>query len=103
MYLVKHSFHDLANMTRELSKANEGANPAANKELLRVIIDTKNLGFKIETTLNSSKPWEILHLSNGDYAGDLVSTLSISRFILYVLGVLDSWKLKPQKSVSLFS
>ena len=29
LYLVKHSCPDLANVTRELSKANNGANPAA--------------------------------------------------------------------------
>ena len=28
LYLVKHSHPNLANMTRELSKANNGANPA---------------------------------------------------------------------------
>ena len=44
LYLVKHSQPNLANATRELSKANDGANPAAYKELLRVIkyvFDTK--------------------------------------------------------------
>ena len=45
LYLVKHSWLDLANMTKELSKANDGVNPAAYKELLHVIkyiLDTKN-------------------------------------------------------------
>ena len=46
-------------MTRELSKANYGANPAAYKELLHVIkymINTKNLGLKIKPTGNSDEP-----------------------------------------------
>ena len=34
LYLVKHSRPYIANMTRELLKANYGANPAAFKELL---------------------------------------------------------------------
>ena len=51
LYLVKHLCPHLANMIRELSKANDGANSAAYKELLHVIkyvIDMKYLGLKIE-------------------------------------------------------
>ena len=36
-------------------------NPAANNKFIHVIksvIDTKNLGLKIEHTENSNKPWE---------------------------------------------
>ena len=57
---------DVAKMTKELSKANDGANPAAYKELLHVIkymINTKNLGLKIESMRNSNKPWEIYVLA----------------------------------------
>ena len=59
LYLVKHSCPNLANVTRELSKANDGANPAAYKELLHVIkyvLNMKNLVLKIEPTGNSNKP-----------------------------------------------
>ena len=31
LYLVKHSRPNIANLTRELSKANDGVNPAAYK------------------------------------------------------------------------
>ena len=44
--IVKHSRPDIANATRELSKANDGANPAAFWELLSVIgfyLTPKNL------------------------------------------------------------
>ena len=34
LYLMKHLHPNLANMTRELSKANDGANPVFYKELL---------------------------------------------------------------------
>ena len=50
LYLVKHSITEIANMTRELSKANNGANPAAFKKLLHVMkyaLDMKNLDLKI--------------------------------------------------------
>ena len=51
MYLVKHSCPDLANATRELSKANNSANPAAYKELLhfiKYVLKMKNLWLKIK-------------------------------------------------------
>ena len=69
LYLVKHSCPDLANTTRGLSKANDGANPVAYKELLCVIkyiLNTKNLGLKIEPMGNSNKPWDIMCFSNSD-------------------------------------
>ena len=106
MYLVKHSHPDLANTTRELSKANDGTNPAAYKELLRVIkyvINTKNHRLKIKPKGNSKEPWEIVCFSDSDYAGDPVSRQSISGFILYVLGALVSWQSKSQKSVTFSS
>ena len=37
LYPVKHSCPDIANTTRELSKATDGANPPTYKELLQVI------------------------------------------------------------------
>ena len=76
LYLVIHSCPDLANMTRELSKANDGANPAAYKELLCVIkyvLDMKNLGLMIKPTGNSKEPWEIVCFSDSNYAEDLLS------------------------------
>ena len=94
LYLVKHSHPNLANATREVSKANNGANPAAYKEFLYIIkyvINAKNLGLKIEPMGNSKEPWEVVCFSNSNYAGDLVSRQSISGFILYVLRVPVSW------------
>ena len=90
LYLVKHLFPNLANATRELSKANDSANPAAYKELLGAfmyVMKMKNLWLKIKNMGNSNKPWEIICFGNSDYAGDPVSKRSISDFILYVLGV----------------
>ena len=58
LFLMKPSGPDIANMTRELSKVNNGANLAVIYELLRVIRgvrDTKNCGLKLEPTRNASK------------------------------------------------
>ena len=58
LYLVKHLHPNLANATKELSKASNGVNPSAYKELLcmiKYVIDTKNLGLKIEPMGNSNE------------------------------------------------
>ena len=60
LYLVKHLHHNPANASRELSKANSSATPAAYKEVLcviRYVLDTKNLGLKIKQTGNSNNTW----------------------------------------------
>ena len=91
LYLVKYLCPNLANITRELSKANDGTNPAAYKELLLVIKYYLNLGLKIKPTGNSNKLWEIVCFSDSNYAGAPVIRQSISGFILYVLGLPISW------------
>ena len=76
LYQVKRSCPDLANLTKKPSKAYDGANPVAYKELLHVIkyvINTKNLGLKIEPMENSNETWEIVCFGDSDYAGDMVS------------------------------
>ena len=70
LYLMKHLHPDLANIARELEKANDGANPSAFKELLHLIkyvLDTNSLGLKIEPTGESNKPWETVYFSNSNY------------------------------------
>ena len=69
LYLVKYLPPDLANTTRELSKANNIANPAAYKELLcvvKVVLDRKKLRLKIKPMGNL----EIVCFSSSDYAAD---------------------------------
>ena len=100
LYLLKHLHPDLANVTRKLSKANGGVNPAAKKELLFVfkyVSDTKNLCLKIKPMGNSNKPWEVVYFSYIDYAVDPISRSSISDFILYVLGVPSLLAIKVTK------
>ena len=57
-FLEKLLRPDIANIPRELSKANKGANPAAFKELLNVIkygFDTRKLSLKLETTWHANR------------------------------------------------
>ena len=69
--------------------------------VIKYVLDTKNIGLKIEPTGNSNQLWEIVCFSNSDYMGDPVSRRSTSGFILYVLGVSVSWGSKLQKSILL--
>ncbi len=106
LYLVKLTRPDLCNATRELSKAMDGANPAAFKELHRVIkyaIDTKDLGLKFQPTFEKGLPWELLLFTDSDYATDPDSRRSVSGFLLYVCGVPVCWRSKAQRSVTLSS
>ena len=67
LYLVKHLRQNIANATRELSKANDGEKPAALKKLLLVIkyiLDKKNFGLKMEPTRDANKPCKIICFSN---------------------------------------
>ena len=70
LFLVKYYRRDVANTTRELSKANDGANLAVFQELLQVIryvLNTKYLGIKLEPTRYASKFREIIWFNNIDY------------------------------------
>ena len=106
LYLVKHLWPDITNATRERSKANDSANPAAYKEfpcVIKHVLDITNLGLKIEPTGKVNNPWDIVCFSDNNYAGDVVSRRSIIGFILYAQGVSVSWQSKSHQSVSLSS
>lgn len=106
LYLVKYSRPDIANPTRELSKVMDGANMSAFKEMKRIIkfvLDTKYMGLKIEPKLDGSDDWKLVVYCDSDYAGDKETRISVTGFIVYLLGVPISWKSKGQKSVTLSS
>ena len=87
LYLVKHSHPDFANAVRELSKVLDGAHKAAYKEMhqiIKYVLDTRDLGLKIEPILGSNKPWKLICFSDSNYAGDPDSIRSISGYVLYV-------------------
>ena len=57
--LVKHSRLDIANVTREWQKANSDPNPAAFKEfpcVIKYVLNTKNVGLKLQSNGNANKP-----------------------------------------------
>jgi hypothetical protein len=95
LYLVKHSRPDIANVVRELSKCMDGATPATNKKLKRVIkfvLDTQNFGLKIEPIVRKTEDnWEIVIYLDSDYSGDKESRNSMTGYIVYLLGIPISW------------
>jgi hypothetical protein len=90
LYLVKHSRPDIANLIRELSKVMDGATPAALKEMKRVmkfVLDTQNFGLKIEPKVhNDGDDWVMVIYTESDYAGDKDNRISVSGFIIFLLG-----------------
>ncbi len=107
LYLVKHFRPDIANAVRELTKAFDGQNPGSYKEFLRVIkhtIDTKSFALRIEPDdPKSDGSWTIVVFCYSDYAGDSETRVSIAGFVIHLLEVPVSWKLKGMKSVTFSS
>ena len=107
LYLVKHSRPDIANQVRELSKALDGPTEACIKEMYRIIkfvLDTKDVGLKMfPDNFDEEFKWKIQVYTDSDWAGDRDTRLSVSGFVLYVMGVPILWRSKGQKSVALSS
>ena len=99
LYLIKHSRPDIANVVRELSKWMDGATLASYKEMLRVIrfvLDAKLFCLKMET-LKNEEDWSLMVYSDCDWAGDAENFISITGFIIYLLGVPIRWRSMGQK------
>ena len=47
-------------------------------QVLKYVLDTKNLGLKLEPNSDEEEPWDIVYFSNSDYAGDWVMRRSVS-------------------------
>ena len=106
LYLLKHTRPDIANAVRELSKVLDGATEAAYKELLRIIkyvIDTREYCLKIHPKFDSITKWIITVYTDSDFAGDKDNRISVSGFIIYLLGVPILWHSKAMRSVTLSS
>jgi hypothetical protein len=101
LYLVKHTRPDIANAVRELTKGLDEPSPAAYKEMLRVIkfvLDTKAWALKVAPVLEEGEViWNMVVYSDSDYAGDKETRVSVTGFVVYLLGVPISWKSKGQK------
>ena len=106
LYLIKHSRPDIANAVRELTKLLDAPTEAAVKEMLRCIkyvLDTKEYGLRISPRLEPDNRWSIEAYSDSDWAGDKDTRLSVSGFVIYLLGVPICWRSKQQRSVALSS
>jgi hypothetical protein len=105
LFLVKHSRPDIANVVRELSKCADGATSAAYKELMWVIkfvLDTKDHALKIEPRIDEEE-WDLVVYSDSDWAGDPDDRISVTGFIVYLLGAPICWRSKGQKGATLSS
>jgi hypothetical protein len=107
LYLVKHTRPDIANAVRELSKVLDCVNPAAMKELRRVIkyvIDTENYGLKIAPMIKGDKNlFDMEVYCDSDFAGDKETRISVAGYIIYLCGVPISWRSKAMRHVTLSS
>ena len=106
LYLVKHSRPDIANPVRELSKALDGVTPKAMHEMKRVIkyvLDTKELALRVKPILDIKDGWSMVAFTDSDYATDPETRISISGYVLYLMGVPICWRSKGQRSITLSS
>jgi hypothetical protein len=85
----------------------DGASLAAFKELKHVIkfvLDTKTMGLKMNPKITTGiSEWDIVVYTDSDWAGDKETRISVTGFIVFILGVPILWKSKEQRSVSLSS
>ena len=106
MFLIKHSRLDITNATWALSKLMVIATKATFHEIHGVImniLDTRDLGMKIEPTKDGKKTWGIVCFSDNHYRGDPLTRSSIGGFILYLGVILVSWWSKGQRIMTLSS
>jgi hypothetical protein len=105
LYLIKYSRPYLANVVRELSKCMDGVNLAAYKEMLRVVkfvLDTKDYCLKLNPVFENEE-WDLVSYSGSDWAGNPETRISVTGFIIYLLGAPICWRSKGQKGVTLSS
>ena len=55
--------------------------------VIKYVLDTRSFVLKLEPKGSEEKPWEIVCFSSSDYDGGLVTRISVSGFVLCVLGV----------------
>ncbi len=73
------------------------------KRCVKFVLDTSDFGLKISPTELDDGHWTIMVYTDSDWAGDKDTRLSVSGFIVYLLGVPITWRSKQQKSVALSS
>ena len=106
LFLVKHSRPDLSNPVRELSKLLDRPTYAAIKEMKRImkfVLDTRDLGLKIQPHKLQDETWELKVFTDSDWAGDKETRQSVSGYVLILMNVPILWKSKGQKTIALSS
>jgi Reverse transcriptase (RNA-dependent DNA polymerase) len=106
LYLIKHSRPDISNATRELAKVMDGAGEAHLKMLfctIKYVVDTKNRALYMKSNNFNCEKVIIKGVSDSDYAGDNDMRRSVRGYVVYINGLLISWKSRGQKSVKLSS
>ena len=101
LYLTKHRRPDICNPVRELSKTMDAPVPAHLKEMYKVIrhvLSTKGYGLKFELRKDIIK-WALKALSDGDFASDKETRISVFGYIIYFYGIPITWRSKGMKSV----
>ena len=107
LYLVKHSRPDISNAVRELTKCMDKACMRSYKEMERVIrfvLSTKKFGLKVEPHMNKEvKEWDLMVFTDSDWGGDKETRISVTGFIIFLMGVPIHWGSKGQRSVAISS
>ena len=105
LYLVKHTRPDLANATRELSRAMDVANYVHWKELLRVIkyaLKTQEKGIVLRPERNQANI-SLKLIVDAEFAGNKDTRKSIMGRVIYLNEAPIGWNSKGQGSVTLSS
>ena len=101
--MTKHSRPNIVNAVHELSKSMDGAFKLQFREMLQVIkfiLDTKDLSLKIVLTLHNGI-WKLEAFSDGDFANNKETRISVYGYVIYFCGVPATWKIKSMRSVVL--
>jgi hypothetical protein len=88
LYLIQNSRPDIANEVRELDTCMDAVTLVTYKEMLRVIrfaLDIQLFCLKIESK-EDKEEWNILIYRDSDWGEDSVNRISITGFIIYLLG-----------------
>jgi hypothetical protein len=110
LYLSRWSRHDILNITRELShylmKANQ-AHMKVMKKVMTFCVNTKEYRVLVDPDgewngrTDDNQHFEILGISDSDYAKDIVTRKSVSGYIVFLNKSLISARSKMQECVTL--
>jgi hypothetical protein len=74
------------------------------KPVMKFVLDTINFCLKIEPKIdNNANDWVMVIYTDSNYAGNKDNCISVSGFIIFLIGVQIMWQSKAQRSVSLSS